>query len=81
MTEIYINQQEDETLQYAQKINDGLYMEPCISDFISNNELIFPAVSLQNVNQGHNLTSNPDILSAALGVGLCAASHLYVTLR
>lgn len=65
MTEIYINQQEEEILQYSQRINNGLYMEPCISDFISNIELIFPAVSLQNVNQGQNLTSNPDILSAA----------------
>jgi hypothetical protein len=80
MTEIYINQQETETLQYAQKINNGLYMEPCISDFISNIELIFPAVSLQNVNKGQNLISNPDILSAALRVGLSAASHLYVIL-
>jgi len=81
MTEIYINQQEAEILQYAQKINNGLYMEPCISDFISNTELIFPAVSLQNVNKGQNLTSNPDILSAALRVGLSAALHLCVILQ
>ena len=52
------------------KINNGLFTETCISDFISNIELIFPAVSLQNVNQGQNLTSNPDILSAALRVRL-----------
>jgi hypothetical protein len=52
-------------------------MEPRISDFISKIELIFSAVSLQNVN----LTSNPDILSAALRVGQSAASHLCVILR
>jgi hypothetical protein len=40
-------------------------MKPCISDFISKVELIFPAVSLQNVNQVQNLASNPDILSTA----------------
>jgi hypothetical protein len=56
-------------------------MEPCSSDFISNIELIFPAVSLQNVNQGQNITSNPDILSAALRVGLSAALHLFVILQ
>jgi len=80
MTAIYSNQQEEEILQYAQKINNGLYKKQGISDFISNIELIFPAVSSQNVNQGQNLTSNPDILSAALRVGLSAASHLYVIL-
>jgi hypothetical protein len=61
MTVIYINQHEEEILQYAQKINNGLYKKQCISDFISNFELIFPAVSLQNINQGQNLTSNPDL--------------------
>ena len=52
----------------------------CISDFINNIELILPAVSLQNVNQEQNLTSNPDIFSAALRVSLSAASHLRVIL-
>jgi len=80
MTEICINQLEEEILQYAQKINNGLYMKPCISDFINNIELIFPAVSLQNENQVQNLTSNPDILSAALRAGLSAASHLCMIL-
>jgi len=55
-------------------------MKPCISDFINNIELIFPAVSLQNLSQVQTLTSNPDILSAALRVGLSAASHLCVIL-
>jgi pyoverdine/dityrosine biosynthesis protein Dit1 len=80
MTEIYINQQQEKILQYAEKINNGLYMEPCISDFVSSIELIFPAVSLQNANQGQNLTSNPDILSPALRVGLSAVLHLCVIL-
>jgi hypothetical protein len=80
MTAIYINQQEEEILHYAQKINNRLYKKQCISDFSSNIELIFPAVSLQNVNRGQNVTSNPDILLAALRVGLSAASHLYVIL-
>jgi len=56
-------------------------MEPRISDFISKIELIFSAVSLQNVNKGQNLTSDPDILSAALRVGQSAASHLCVIPR
>jgi len=73
MTEIYINQHEEEILQYAQKINNGLYMKPCNSDFINNIELMFPAVSLQNVNQVQNLASKPDILPAA-------ASHLCMIL-